>query len=1040
MKRLTGLLVGLICAICLVFGVAACNTDPGESGLGLKISQETADIDITQSSTLQLSATVEKSGNYVFSWTSSNKNVATVHPTSGLVTAVSAGTATITVSCREKGTVNELESKTCVVNVTTPEGYYNIVTGTSGVAQNENVKNDPGVWYLYYGSALNASALYCVKDSVTMNVSGIKGTWYLRYYPKFTAGTMLDISFTVTLDADAYIRLSAGGTIEGGGVEYRYLEAGTHDVTLNRILGDIPFSISLTTMPGTDSASGTTDSFYAGDLNLKLTNLSFTEGVKLTDASGNIAKSAYINVAKGESELQLDALPPAGGEDIVWSSSEEGVATVDQSGKVTAVDAGSTVITAASGSKKATCTVTVITKEVKLNADYVILDTEGAKAPSSYRLKVKASDGSALDVKWSSENTDVATVDADGLVTAVAGGSSKVTASVEGMIIECLVAVGDSTYGQAYAVNNVAGKESSMQDVGKWYTSVNHTGLKSVNYENGAISVEQDSNLRTINLIYQPLLEVGARYSVSFTLEAASGDMGAKADRLQFGVGTGYNAGTDINADYETLITGATSLTCTGEFAVSAENPFFITFRVQKSKYSVKDITFNKVADPEKSALTGLQSQSATLTLGDGENNTATIQPVVNLVSDFDEVTVTYESLDTGIATVDNNGTVTAVSAGTTKINVSDGVNTFEFTVIVSDGQTTPTVILVSISPQTATLDKAGVTYGNTVQIIPTFSEEGGCALTYNTSDGGVATVSDSGLVTAVAVGECTITVSDGTYSYDCEITVINSNAAKLTGISADGLILDLSNSSSSSAAKLDATVTGEDAESVTVTWTSDNTAVATVDQNGNVTAVAAGVANITASDGKNSKTCKTVVGDSARELGDYTLGGTASDAAADPEKWFGYGDNDTAFVANYAGNKISVTKASGAEKSFYLYYQPLLPVGTRYSVSVTVTRDGGKNLGTIKRFQFGTGTGYNASADTDKVKIVTDNTGTSYQQNSLTVSGEFTVSGTEPFYISFRTTNTGFSFEITFTPVAEEEAAQVTELEALPANGKENG
>lgn len=132
MKRLMSLLLGTLCAVCLVFG-AACKPKPKTPELGLAISQETATIDITQGPTLQLSATVTASGNYVFSWTSSNKNVANVHPTSGLVTAVTAGTATITVSVREKGTVKELDSKSCVVNVTTPEGYYNIVTGTSGV-------------------------------------------------------------------------------------------------------------------------------------------------------------------------------------------------------------------------------------------------------------------------------------------------------------------------------------------------------------------------------------------------------------------------------------------------------------------------------------------------------------------------------------------------------------------------------------------------------------------------------------------------------------------------------------------------------------------------------------------------------------------------------------------------------------------------------------------------------------------------------------------------------------------------------------------
>ena len=116
-----------------------------------------------------------------------------------------------------------------------------------------------------------------------------------------------------------------------------------------------------------------------------------------------------------------------------------------------------------------------------------------------------------------------------------------------------------------------------------------------------------------------------------------------------------------------------------------------------------------------------------------------------------------------------------------------------------------------------------------------------------------------------------------------------------------------------------------------------------------------------------------------------------------------------------------------------------MLSVGTKYNVSITITRNEGKNLGTIKRLQFGTGTAYNSAADPSKVQIVTDNTGTNYAQNSLTLSGTFTVDGSEPFYICFRTTNTGFTFEFTFTPVEEEPAAQTAVAEALPANGKEN-
>ncbi len=1037
------LLLGTLCAVCLVFG-AACKPKPKTPELGLAISQETATIDITQSPTLQLSATVTASGNYVFSWTSSNKNVANVHPTSGLVTAVTAGTATITVSVREKGTVKELDSKSCVVNVTTPEGYYNIVTGTSGVAQNENVKADPGVWYLYYGSALDASALYCVKDTLNMSVSAIKGTWYLRYYPKFTAGTMVDISFTVTLDVDAYLRLSMGSD---GGIEYRELTAGTHDITFSRVLGDIPFSVSLTTTNG----NGIADAFYAGDLNLKLTSLSFTEGVKLTGPDGSVLKSAYINVAQGESTLQLDALAPAGGEDIVWSSSEEGVATVDQTGLVTAVDAGQTIITAASGNKKAECTVNVITKEITLNSTYVILDTADEKAPKTCQLAAKSSDNSPLQIEWRSDNTEVATVDANGLVTAVGAGGATVIGTVEGMEITCTVAVGNSAANEPYNAELDKTANDVLANPNKWYSVGSHAEWVEFAYENGTISTTRtgSANARTMNLLYQPLFEVGTKYTVSFTLDHNSSDgWGKYTDHFHYGVGRGYNAnnvGNDkIVTEHADELTGnLPATTYTGTFVVEAGNPFFISFRTAKSNAVIRDITFTKIADPEKSSLTGLESQSATLTLGDSENNTVQIVPIINKVNEFDEVELTYTSANTAIATVDANGLVTAVAAGNTKIIVSDGTNEKEFTVVVSDGENPPPVVLVSISPESATLDKAGVTYGNTVQIEVTYSDASGCPLTYTSSNEAVATVNESGLVTAVAVGECTITVSDGTNEKTCTITVENSNEAKLTSISAENLILDIANSTAPNAAQLTATVEGEGVENVTVMWSTDNAAVATVDRNGNITVVTVGTASITATDGTHSKTCKVVVGDSARTITEDFLmhqsgaetTPTATDALNDPGKWYGYCPATELFSANYiaADGKITVAKKSGADQTTTLWYQPMYAIGTQYTVTFKVARVNNSSTSSwgtkAKTFKFGTDSEHtidgSAEFGSDGVK---------------SFSGTFTVDGKNSFFISFKTQVADFQiFDITFTPVEEEPAAQTAAAEALPANGKEN-
>ena len=1004
----------------MAVATTACNNEPPASeGLGLAVSKEEATIDITKQNTLQLTASVQAQGNYVYSWSSDNREVATVNA-SGLVTAVAAGTANITVSVRERGTTNTLESKTCRVSVVTPEGYYTVITGTSGVAQNDIVKANPGKWYFYYGSSLNGT-VYSVKDDLNMDLEGLKGTWYLRYYPAFTAGTMLDISFTVTLDAEAYLRVSAGGKIANGGVEYHWMEAGTHQITAQRVLGDIPFSVSLTTAIGVDSATAVNDTFYAGDLNMKITDLSFTEGVKLTDASDNVVSKATINLAKQQTNLQLYATPPANAPEIEWSSSEKSVATVDENGLVTGLSAGKTVITAKSGLKSASCVVTVIEREVVVNKPYVILDLSGNK---TVNLKLSSSDGSEVNAVWASSDTGVATVE-NGVVTAVAAGSAVIKAEVDGMDIESLIAVGDSAYTQRYALAN-GGSDDALGNPGKWFTSVTHSGLKTVEYAENAIAITQDANERTVNFLYQPLFAVGSKYSVSFTVEAASGSLGTKATKLQFGTGTGYGAGTDINSEYETQITNATSLTCTGEFTVSADNPFFITFKIQKTNYSVKNITFTLVEDA-KAVLSGISNETLNLKAdGDESERYATIEPVITGVDD-DDLVLTWSSDNEAAATVDQLGKVTAVAAGVANIKVTDGVNEFTCVVSVAEGQSVPDIFLVSVSPVSATLDKAnGGEYPDTLTLNVTLSGEGECELQYSTDNENVATVDEYGNITALAAGTAVITVTDGEVVKTCTITVINSNAAKLTGISSTGLIMDLSGVKTPKTAKLEAQITGEGVENVTTTWSSDNESVATVDENGNVTAVAAGTTYVTVSDGTNEKICKVVVSDSANIRTEYSaaLDKTADDVLANPGVWYSVGSHADLTDMAVSDGGIVLTKSGSNARTLHFMFQPFMQVGTKYTVSFTLSYSSGSGWGsTTENFYYGTGTGASGSGVvSEDGKIVTEHaTALKGTATSHTFTGTFTVEESNPFFISIKTSKGAFSItDITFTPVAE--------------------
>lgn len=154
-------------------------------------------------------------------------------------------------------------------------------------------------------------------------------------------------------------------------------------------------------------------------------------------------------------------------------------------------------------------------------------------------------------------------------------------------------------------------------------------------------------------------------------------------------------------------------------------------------------------------------------------------------------------------------------------------------------------VTSVTVSPSTATLKMDGT---KTVQLSATVSPSNATnkSVTWSTSNSSVATVSSSGFVTAQAAGSATITckANDGSGKYgNCAVTVSASDPIKVSGISLNYSSLSLVKGRTR---QLRATITPSNATDKTVTWTSNNSSVATVSNDGNVTAVERGTATIT--------------------------------------------------------------------------------------------------------------------------------------------------------------------------------------------------
>lgn len=110
---------------------------------------------------------------------------------------------------------------------------------------------------------------------------------------------------------------------------------------------------------------------------------------------------------------------------ISWSSSNNKVAKVTSSGKVTAVASGTATVTASVNGKKITSQINV----VDINIKNVIMEVGGFAGYTEY-LEVKNAPGK---VSWSSSNKAVATVASDGTVSAKGPGQATITATVDGV-------------------------------------------------------------------------------------------------------------------------------------------------------------------------------------------------------------------------------------------------------------------------------------------------------------------------------------------------------------------------------------------------------------------------------------------------------------------------------------------------------------------------------------------------------------------------------------------------------------------------------
>ena len=256
------------------------------------------------------------------------------------------------------------------------------------------------------------------------------------------------------------------------------------------------------------------------------------------------------------------------------------------------------------------------------------------------------------------------------------------------------------------------------------------------------------------------------------------------------------------------------------------------------------------------------------------------------------KLNLTWSSSDEEVATVDETGLVTAVGAGEADITVSVADANISSTthikvVILPTGVEAPETLSLELNGEATKALGAKMTPEDATDV----------KLAYLSSDESVATVDESGNVTAVGVGECTITttiVADTTATaedagVDSEMLVVPENAKAETKVTVGKAIESITLDSNEGVLTvgnthtIKATVFPEDATDKAVTWKSSDESIATVDAEGNVTAKDTGNVTIMAvnSDGDVSADYALTVNKAAAKPATKYSGTTSSAGAA---------------------------------------------------------------------------------------------------------------------------------------------------------------
>jgi uncharacterized protein YjdB len=508
-------------------------------------------------------------------------------------------------------------------------------------------------------------------------------------------------------------------------------------------------------------------------------NFEATKALEVIHGIKSIAfNSPIVYIKPSDTPVKLNPIftpTYATDKELDWKSSNPAVATIDQSGNVTAETYGTTIITATSKqdpTKIAKCTVVV---PVPVDGVIVNSSTDIVKIGSKLTLTatITPSRAPVKTVSWSSDNEMIATVSSTGVVTPVGPGTVKITAT-------------------STANNDIKNTKS----------------LKVV-YPVTSISLDKTSII----------LDKNNEFTLTPTVQTADTNTDVTWKSSNPTVATVSTAGVVKAMNFGNAVIYATSVLDNTKVAKCT-----VTVPVHVTGITIK-------------------SSSATVNMGKPLALAATIAPV-----DATNKTVKWESSNTWIAKVSTSGVVTPVSPGKVTITATanDGsfIDTIELDVVYA-------ITSVTLNKTTLILDK-----NDQFTLVANVNPSGATnkEVTWESSNPDIATVDADGNVVAKDVGTAVITATTKQIPAKiarCTVTV----PVHVTGITISKIMAAMKVRSYLSLGYIIEPTT---ATNKTVTWLSSDTSIARVSTAGKVSALKEGtvIITVTSNDGSFTSEC----------------------------------------------------------------------------------------------------------------------------------------------------------------------------------------